>query len=959
MKKGKKKKADSGLPIDPRIQNAIGMAYNRELDLDEMDIMKYTKSQRINPNFSNAMLPNFTSDLPPSTEQNRRKSTVGRDLIASGFPIINAFVPGQSINRYPIVQPGRSYNPNPYGTGSQAIMKSGGPIPKAYNPNLASKDKDFQKWYTANTLEGQRGIPYSDKLDYDYFSFFKNQAKGSIQDHFPDTYKRPNHKTFSIESIYSTPENPGGRWEGENFIPSMNRGGPIVPVPRDVKYSSPNTANDDIELADLVGYSLGEGNVNPLSTEYGRILFTRLRGSYGDGNAQNFITDLSLFNQDTNNKNLSPQGRIKKFYSMGDRTGIKNRLNRFGYGPENVYENSPDVHIQKQRGVGLLAKMKSGGSIKNKSGNYFDGGTIEFNGPSHENGGIDISYGGKRVEVEGGETGVFSPDGTLNIMGNMTIPGTKTKFKSASKKIADKESTYNKILDKASSLLNQNDPTDGKYSRLKYNSGVVMEQGATAGLADLSVKKERLSNLQNEMLYEANRLGLDPISFSEGGSKKAKNGARIKAAPGTSVPPEKKKKDSVAVRHNNPGNIKFGKWAEKYGAVQGEPATDGGYFAKFPDTGKGLEALKGLLKSKNYKNLDVESAIKRWTNNSGYNIPLKDLAGKKISDLSASQFDNLVNTITFGEDGKYYNQESNEAVLAPEPINYNDVYLPNRNISSEISPNNPLVTRTPPNIGRVNIANRPEIPSNIQGLSAAQILPELLAFGTNRERPVNLQQYTPELLQDYEVSFQDRRNNNTSTFNALQRTLGDSPGALSILAAQKYEADNAVNAEEFRTNQAIQNQVTNANVQLLNEAERFNLGLADQQFVRQSTANSKTRAQNQLIANSLSSKYLQNRLENTRLSVYENLYDFRYDDRDGNGIIDQLNYYGPDAVFTNSTGTSSTNPYTQMMTEMDASGNIKRQRTRTPSLKQQEEQDLRIQERRNRMPLTRQFNLGF
>lgn len=105
-------------------------------------------------------------------------------------------------------------------------MQIGGltqPATKSYNPNLAMKDKNFQNWYRMNTLEGQQGIPYSEDLTYDYYSFFKNKGVGNIQDHFPDTYKRSNHPTFSDESIYSTPENPGGSWRGEKFIPRRKR----------------------------------------------------------------------------------------------------------------------------------------------------------------------------------------------------------------------------------------------------------------------------------------------------------------------------------------------------------------------------------------------------------------------------------------------------------------------------------------------------------------------------------------------------------------------------------------------------------------------------------------------------------------------------------------------------------------------------------------------------------------
>lgn len=92
---------------------------------------------------------------------------------------------------------------------------------KLWNNNDAKSDKDFQSWYKQNTVEGKRNVPYSDKLDYDYYSYFKNgDLKGSIENHFTDLYKRPNHETFSNESLYSTPENPGGSWNGNTYNPT-------------------------------------------------------------------------------------------------------------------------------------------------------------------------------------------------------------------------------------------------------------------------------------------------------------------------------------------------------------------------------------------------------------------------------------------------------------------------------------------------------------------------------------------------------------------------------------------------------------------------------------------------------------------------------------------------------------------------------------------------------------------
>lgn len=118
------------------------------------------------------------------------------------------------------------------GVSADLVMQKGG-IKQAFNPRLAGGDAAFQSWYMQNTLEGQSGVPYTDKLDYDYYSFYRNgeyrDKSFNIEQHFPDTYKRPTHPTFSDESIYSVPGNEGGHWIGERYIPAkktkMQEGG--------------------------------------------------------------------------------------------------------------------------------------------------------------------------------------------------------------------------------------------------------------------------------------------------------------------------------------------------------------------------------------------------------------------------------------------------------------------------------------------------------------------------------------------------------------------------------------------------------------------------------------------------------------------------------------------------------------------------------------------------------------
>ena len=100
---------------------------------------------------------------------------------------------------------------------------------------------------------------------------------------------------------------------------------------------------------------------------------------------------------------------------------------------------------------------------------------------------------------------------------------------------------------------------------------------------------------------------------------------------------------SISWRHNNPGNIKFGGFARKYGAIQGQSATDGGHFAIFPDIETGRQAMQDLLQGPTYSNLTFEQAMRRWSGN-GYGAEVwnKAYATNTMDTITGPQFDNLM-----------------------------------------------------------------------------------------------------------------------------------------------------------------------------------------------------------------------------------------------------------------------------------------------------------------------------
>ncbi len=101
-----------------------------------------------------------------------------------------------------------------------------------YNTALSARDEQrFRQW------AGER---IRDTEDYDLRGAWKGNAQAAANGHLPDTYKKPNHPTFSAESEYSTPENPGGQWVDDG------KGGFVFwAAPSNLKYQS---------LSDLARY---------------------------------------------------------------------------------------------------------------------------------------------------------------------------------------------------------------------------------------------------------------------------------------------------------------------------------------------------------------------------------------------------------------------------------------------------------------------------------------------------------------------------------------------------------------------------------------------------------------------------------------------------------------------------------------------------------------------------------
>jgi hypothetical protein len=81
-----------------------------------------------------------------------------------------------------------------------------------YNTPLSpEQEQQFQAWLKQRSVQTGRDAS-KDLYDYDLRGAWLSNAQAAANGHLPDTFKKPNHPTFSNQSQYSTPQTPGGVW---------------------------------------------------------------------------------------------------------------------------------------------------------------------------------------------------------------------------------------------------------------------------------------------------------------------------------------------------------------------------------------------------------------------------------------------------------------------------------------------------------------------------------------------------------------------------------------------------------------------------------------------------------------------------------------------------------------------------------------------------------------------------
>jgi murein DD-endopeptidase MepM/ murein hydrolase activator NlpD len=121
---------------------------------------------------------------------------------------------------------------------------------------------------------------------------------------------------------------------------------------------------------------------------------------------------------------------------------------------------------------------------------------------------------------------------------------------------------------------------------------------------------------------------------------------------------------SIAVTHNNPGNIHYGKFTSQWGATKGSlDAGSTGNVAMFKTLEDGWDAFKKLIKGKGYSDLSLLDARKKWvTGDENKDTPsaaliVKEMgldANTKVKDLTPEQLIKYSSLFVKYEDKKMY-----------------------------------------------------------------------------------------------------------------------------------------------------------------------------------------------------------------------------------------------------------------------------------------------------------------
>lgn len=544
-------------------------------------------------------------------------------------------------------------------------------------------------------------------------------------------------------------------------------------------------------------------------------------------------------------------------------------------------------NVSNMENEGELRIGKGGAKLLSYNPFLPDGGeTIEFTGPSHAQGGMPVSYGNSPVEVEGGEPAIKLQNGgadeDLVVFGELKILGTNQTFKKRVKDLSEKEAKENKKAEKALLSIEDLSPTNS-FDKLKLNSAKATLMGTTQKLKGYADEKQKLSALQEAINQTAEEMGMDANALSKGKYKMAKKGASISKAQEGGI------YDKIWNDAKTAGVPNFYLHGVKYDTSTGKPIVDSPIQeSEVKDPIVNPTPSSSNLAStpvSTYENITEQPIIPNYIGRKkGLSLPGFPVMDRPVPlPTFAEGQSNYVNPPmststfpTFSEGiSNYMKQNSNASTNSWDATKPSGV---SKEEDKETTDGEEKKKGWEYAIDALNAYLPYFRPSDTERLDPRQLMGEMFAL-TDKEEPVQAQFFQPQLGSPYSVSFADQKNDVIAQMRSAQRMAGNNPAAQAMIASQAAQALNKINAEEFRMNQGMADKVYGENRATMNQAQLQNLQIADNQYTRQSQAKSNTKARLQAALNSISDKYLKNELNNKILATYENLYNYRFDDR--------------------------------------------------------------------------------
>jgi len=654
------------------------------------------------------------------------------------------------------------------------------------------------------------------------------------------------------------------------------------------KRNTQNIAMNQMAPAIQAGYASHLQNGGYMNPNYNPQLITM----FGDHNSDDFADYANKFRAG---------GHLKEYTAPSERA-------------METYKNGGQM---SSYAMGGELQTHWGGEAETMSYNPYmpgSGETVVFRGQSHNesdregNTGIGITYGDNPVEVERGEPMIQmqaggnvdpetgEPEVTGVVFGNMEINKKVAaqfndeelmpiaskyhgkKFKNVGIDLSKQEAKQNKIIDKSSNELSSLE-VNTPFDKLKLSSLRANIEGANLKLKGIADTKITLANYQNaindtkEEMSDAFgqnisaehlakgliKLDKDPVTMNAewgGNISKLQNGKKI----------TKKERDAYIAKGYKPDPKDPSRLILKKDAVT----------TTTPETTKIIPGVKGTGAS-------ATTGEARPGGKAG--DPWKR---KMIAELNRGvTYEELAKKGhgTIGGLKKMFPNEYRPLPGTPDTPERIE-RIPGTSVTTPGSTEEVTVENDGGGGGGETPRFPWEVPVNAlidyfrptdqSPLDYNQLMGEMYALSSNQLDPVQAQMYKPELGIPYDISYQDLLNENQADYNSAQRMAGYNPAAQANLNAQKYQANQKVLAEQFRANQAMKDQVYSGNRQTLNQAKLANLGILDKQYERQSQAMSNTKATTQAALSSMSDKYAKNKLENRKLSIYENMYNYRF-----------------------------------------------------------------------------------